>query len=283
MQNSLFANVCLISRARWSNLARHIQPSAHSLSFRSLLELIFFFPELCCHANKVQKAQQTEEEVKDGLCPSFPFSSTDIIVRKLFCIVRDRLLRAALRSRIDACHNAQCNFHAFGSWLFHEPTAFAFRFMPTLCYDESVAVNRLLRCGDGNCATACIPGHIPVLVGAAGHHTLDTHTKKTKKKKDSWMLHVRRQRLDCEMKPAQWERRNGPTVHAPCTDSDPWLRPLGGAYWVASAEKENELFNLLYNWSVNVCCFFYICFTLSFTSSFSGLLPNVRWDWIRQK
>lgn len=43
MQNSLFANVCLISRARRSNLALHIQPSAHSLSFRSqVLELIFF-------------------------------------------------------------------------------------------------------------------------------------------------------------------------------------------------------------------------------------------------
>lgn len=28
------------------------------------------------------------------------------------------------------------------------------------------------------------------------------------------MLHVRRQRLDREMQPAQWERRNGPAVHA---------------------------------------------------------------------
>lgn len=204
----------------------------------------YFFPELCCQANKVQKAQQTEEEVKDGLFfPHFRFFPLALLLENTFASsgTFGRLLRAALQSRIEARHNAQCNFHAFGSWKSHEPTAFAFRFTPTLCYDDSVAVNRLLRCGDGNCATACIPGHIPVLVGAAGRHTLDTHTKKSKNKKDSWMLHVRRQRLDCEMKPAQWERRNGPTVHAPRTDSDPWLRPLGGAYWVASAEKENEL------------------------------------------
>lgn len=244
MQNSLFANVCLISRARRSNLALHIQPSAHSLSFRSqVLELIFFSWTVLSSEQSAKSTANRGRSEGWTFFPRFRFFPLTLLLENTFASsgTFGRLLHAALRSRIDALHNAQCNFHAFGSWKSHEPTAFAFRFTPTLCYDDSVAVNRVLRCGDGNCATACIPGHIPVLVGAAGRHTLDTHTKKSKNKNDSWMLHVRRQRLDCEMKPAQWERRNGPTVHAPCTDSDPWLRPLGGAYWVASAEKENEL------------------------------------------
>lgn len=164
-----------------------------------------FFLNCVVKRTKCKKHSKRRKKWRMDFFPRFRFLPLTLLLENTFASsgTFGRLLRAALRSRIDALHNAQCNFHAFGSWKSHEPTAFAFRFTPTLCYDDSVAVNRVLRCGDGNCATACIPGHIPVLVGAAGCHTLDTHTKKSKNKKDSWMLHVRRQRLDCEMKPAQ--------------------------------------------------------------------------------